>query len=469
VLAVSAPPLYQARRADQSPLYQLLLDHYERFEGVYEDRFSDRLGEWRAVVGKVFRSFLDCGILAHGFLRVVCRTCHDEILVPWSCKRQLCPSCGQRRSQEFADFLPAVTGGTPWAHVVFTLPKLLRPTFLRERRLLRELSRCAWKTLKQGLRAALGQPDAEPAAVISKASAGDLGNPNPHLHCVVAHGAWVEDRFVEWPPRLTAERLEELFRRRVLAMLVKQQRLTEDTMEKLRAWQHSGFSVFIGDPIGEEATGSRARLARYIVKPPVALERLSYDAATCQVTYVSVKRGEQKTFTALDFIAQLSVHIPDFREHTVTWHGRWSNRSRGNRKSLALSPEEQPQPASEDVPLAPPGRKAFRMAWAELLARVWEADVLTCSRCGGERRIIAAITKPMLICRILQHLGLSSLPRAPDPHLCEDRDPVVRARHPLFVETLESESLESESPSDQNEWPGDPDPGWPMDDPHPED
>ena len=39
--------------------------------------------------------------------------------------------------------------------MVWTIPKVLRPTFRRERRLLGELVRCAWKTLQDYTRSYL--------------------------------------------------------------------------------------------------------------------------------------------------------------------------------------------------------------------------------------------------------------------------------------------------------------------------
>ena len=71
----------------------------------------------RAVVRKrafraVFRSSLGashhlrCGVLAHGFVRLACKSCRHEKLVAVSCKRRgFCPSCGARRMSEGAAFL----------------------------------------------------------------------------------------------------------------------------------------------------------------------------------------------------------------------------------------------------------------------------------------------------------------------------------------------------------------------------
>jgi len=45
-----------------------------------------------------FGAFLDCGILAYGFLRLRCGDCGHDKLVTFSCKRHgFCPTCGARR------------------------------------------------------------------------------------------------------------------------------------------------------------------------------------------------------------------------------------------------------------------------------------------------------------------------------------------------------------------------------------
>jgi Transposase zinc-binding domain len=50
-----------------------------------------------------FDAFLECGILAHGFLRLRCAGCTHDKLVAFSCKRRgFCPSCGARRMSETA-------------------------------------------------------------------------------------------------------------------------------------------------------------------------------------------------------------------------------------------------------------------------------------------------------------------------------------------------------------------------------
>jgi hypothetical protein len=48
-------------------------------------------------------AFLECGILAHGFLRLRCGECGHDRLLAFSCKRRgFCPSCDARRMSQTA-------------------------------------------------------------------------------------------------------------------------------------------------------------------------------------------------------------------------------------------------------------------------------------------------------------------------------------------------------------------------------
>ena len=67
------------------------------------------------------------------------------------------------------------------------------------------------------------------------------------------------------------------------------------------------------------------------------------------------------------------------------------------------------QPKSEDH------SAKSRISWARLLKRVFGIDIETCHLCGGQMRIIAAIEDPLVIKKILEHLGLPSRPPIPWP------------------------------------------------------
>ena len=58
-----------------------------------------------------------------------------------------------------------------------------------------------------------------------------------------------------------------------------------------------------------------------------------------------------------------------------------------------------------------PRRTGIFYPWPQLMARIFQIDVLACPRCGAKRRILAAIDAPEAIRKILSFLGLPT--RAP--------------------------------------------------------
>ena len=80
-------------------------------------------------VEKEFRSYLKCGILAHGFARARCASCGYDFLVAYSCKgRGACPSCNAKRMVETAAHLvDHVFPHVPVRQFVLSVPKRLRP------------------------------------------------------------------------------------------------------------------------------------------------------------------------------------------------------------------------------------------------------------------------------------------------------------------------------------------------------
>jgi len=124
----------------------------------------------------------------------------------------------------------------------------------------------------------------------------------------------------------------------------------------LRDWKHSGFNIHLSavpDTAQAGAEGKavinddpgRERLAKYMIRPPISISRFTYDLSACnaqagrgnQIVYY---RTDEKTlsFDPAEFLARLSVHVPNAREQTVRYMGYYSNKSRGMRKRAGLSP-----------------------------------------------------------------------------------------------------------------------------------
>ena len=67
-------------------------------------------------------------------------------------------------------------------------------------------------------------------------------------------------------------------------------------------------------------------------------------------------------------------------------------------------------------PASTPATK-YRVPWAQLLQKTFAADVLTCDKCGGPRRVVACVFSSTVAREILEHLRLPArpLPRASRP------------------------------------------------------
>jgi len=184
--------LYRPRDPQASDLWRLLDQHFDAFQQVYDERFAARYGFWRPVVERSVTAFLKCGDLHEGFARVRCPDCHHEMFVAFSCKQRCtCPSCHQKNVQTTAAFLTArVLALVPHRHYVLALPKMLRPYFRFDRKLLGKLSQCAYESLKEFFQTTLNRKEAMPEVVISVQTFGDLVNFHPHLHCLVTNGAF---------------------------------------------------------------------------------------------------------------------------------------------------------------------------------------------------------------------------------------------------------------------------------------
>ena len=69
---------YERRRPEETVLYQLVQEHLETFFAQIEAETGADLPDF---VKAEFEAFLECGILANGFLRVRCDECHHEKIV----------------------------------------------------------------------------------------------------------------------------------------------------------------------------------------------------------------------------------------------------------------------------------------------------------------------------------------------------------------------------------------------------
>jgi len=88
-------------------------------------------------------------------------------------------------------------------------------------------------------------------------------------------------------PRFETRQLEEIFRHKVFKMLLTKGKITEELIDMLMTWRHSGFNVFCGPRIQPGEQQSMENLARYIIRASFSQERMTYIPEEPKVIYQS--------------------------------------------------------------------------------------------------------------------------------------------------------------------------------------
>lgn len=424
-LVAEGPAVYRPRHPERSTFYRILDQHFDRYVAVHEERFEPKSGPLRSVVRPVVEAFLDCGRPKNGFARLRCPSCAAEHLIAFSCgSRNFCPSCQAKRSALFAEKLrEKILAPVGHRHLVFTIPKALRGLFERDRSLLGLLARCAYEAVKTCFQKILGRTDAVPGFLASLQTFGSFSNFHPHLHALATDGLLAPGgKFVPLPD-LDTSVLTEVFRRLVLDRLHEANRLSDRFRESLLSWVHPGFSVFAGPAISPDDKDRLERMARYVTRPPLAIGSVSLtpDGQVLIRTPTDPRTGEEsKLLDPLEWVHSITSQIPDARQHLTRAYGAYANRNQKRYRAtdvagIAPSPARVPIEDADDA-----FTKTKKRNWARLLRKILEVDPMVCLRCGVEMTIIAVITDPLVVDKILAHLGSG---RGHDPF--EPRAPPV--------------------------------------------
>jgi hypothetical protein len=413
---VANTPVYKPRLPRSSSLWLCLWTHFNAFLQNYAQRQQRKYGFLRPIVEEVIGKFLECGDLSKGFARIRCPDCSHEMLLSFSCKsRWFCPSCHQKKTQLFGEFVyEEVCFPVPHRQFVFTLPKMFRPYFRYDRDLLKKLCLAVRESLRLYFREHLSLPEGEVGLVMVIHTFGDYLNFHPHIHVLTADGLFRDSGlFHVCPEKGGLSALSAIFRDQVLKFLIQEGRTEVEFAEKLRSWKHSGFGVYRGERIAADDRKGLENLARYIVRNPFSLEKITYNEDTGTVIYRSKHNHNTKrnfeVFAAEDFIGAITQHIPDKFFQNIRYYGWYSNKSRGQRKQAEDEAEASGQKADAgeviDVREHQP-RRIPSKHWRELIKKVWEVDPLCCPKCQAEMKVVALIDCPNLIRHILEHLNL---------------------------------------------------------------
>ena len=230
-----APALatYEPRDPSSTILYKVVAEHLETFLASFEAD-PDAKG-LPAYVEREFYDYLQCGILAHGFLRLGCDTCHKEMLLAFSCKqRGFCPSCaGRRMAQMAAHLVECVIPWVPTRQWVVSVPIPLRYWTAPSQELTAQVHTIIRTTIaqyyvNQAVKRGVERQQVQPGSVTFIQRFGGALNLNVHFHCVFLEGVYLDrteaglkPRFVKGEPPSDADIAEvvQTISRRVIRKL----------------------------------------------------------------------------------------------------------------------------------------------------------------------------------------------------------------------------------------------------------
>jgi hypothetical protein len=192
-----------------------------------------------------------------------------------------------------------------------------------------------------------------------------------------------------------------------------------------------GFSLHAARTVEPHDRAGLERLCRYGLRAPFATDRFTLDPDG-RVRYHLPKPWpgpNGKTELVLEPVAllrRLAALIPAPYGNLIRYHGVFANRSRY--RALLPPPPVSCDEAEGHTPLStsnnepansnqdfgpPPVDQPIRprkLGWAQLLRRVLDVDGLTCPSCGAAMVVLALISDPPVVRRILDHLRLPTTP-----------------------------------------------------------
>jgi hypothetical protein len=475
----AAAVAYRPRDGTAGVLHAVVREHLEEFLALAVRR-GDGIGMPRFVEQEL-RRFLGCGVLAHGFARVRCDACGFERFVPFSCKgRGFCPSCGGRRMAERAAHLTdRVLPAAPLRQWVLTVPHRLRYLMAWDHRLCRAVLGVYVRVLVGWYRRRakrLGIADGRTGTATAIQRFGGSMNLHVHFHTLVLDGVFARGTdgaldFYPQPPPTDAEVAAVLatIRRRIGRLLARrglaepaEEGMTRDVTADLspvlalvgagavqgrqalgpgtgrrieqvgrdpeREWEaaargprqahEGGFDLHANVRVGPLDRRGREHLVQYVLRPALAQQRLRRlpDGRVVLTLQRPWRDGTRALiFPPLTVLERLAALTPRPRVNLLLYHGILA-------PNAPWRPEVVPEGVGE-ADLEEPGRDAIaptcrHVAWATLMRRIFEIDVLACPRCGGRMRVLATIEEPGVVEKILRHVGLAAepvVPRAPPP------------------------------------------------------
>jgi len=222
--------------------------------------------------------------------------------------------------------------------------------------------------------------------------------------------------------------------------------------------QDGGFNLHAKTHAGAVDDDARARLLRYVLRPPLAQDRLAV-LPDHRVRLTLKRPWSDGTYAlemdALALLARLASAVPPPKQHLTRYSGVLAAAAHWRPLIIPAAPADSSASAAPASPPtstpaqpaftkpqrpSPSGRRCRYIRWAELMRVTFGLTVDQCPACGGRMKLRALVRDPESIERFLRHQDLWSPPqdiapaRAPPYHRSVTRL-APTSQQELFPET----------------------------------
>ena len=379
-----------------------------RIQDIWQNSYADycQSGHFQSQEQrKASRAILACKSGRLGINVSECSECRHMEFHKNSCRNRNCPICQAVRKELWVDQRRAEVIGSPYFHVVFTLPHELNPLlFCNQKLLYGLLHKCCAQTLLE-LSADKKYLGAQPGIIqVLHTWNQELGY-HVHMHCIISGAGLTPDRRIRSASAkffIPVRVLRDKFKGKYLSLLDACYQKGElvfssscSTLQDPCVWKAFKNSLYEKDwcPYIKETFNGFGNaieyLGRYTHRVAISNNRILSVTET-EVTFSArgKKPGDPKreiTISHEEFIRRFLMHVLPAGFQKIRYYGFLNNRMKSRNLKIIFRIQ---------------GGQRFRqryagLSMAELLKAVWNVDLSICPECG---------------CASMQQLGRSYAP-----------------------------------------------------------
>jgi hypothetical protein len=193
----------------------------------------------------------------------------------------------------------------------------------------------------------------------------------------------------------------------------------------------AGFDLHANVAVPAADRARLEQLCRYLLRPPVAqdrLRRMGDDRILLTLKTPWADGTRHLLFAPMELLEKLAAFTPRPRINLILYHGVLAPHAGWRARAVAYgalprAAATAPNPEDDSADDAAPPAPTRHWAWANLMRRAFDLDVLACPRCGRRLRLLGTIEDPVAIRAILDNLAVLHLHQLVPAGGGRDRDP----------------------------------------------